>query len=752
MRELIGIFSGNEISVGILLATWLFWTAVGSAACGFCMKWTGGRGARRAAAALECLLAVSLPGAIWALRYARGFFHLLPGELAGPAPMLIASFACLSVFCAVSGALFVAAARMLEAEGGIPAGGAAGRAYLLEAAGSALGGIVASVALARLFGAFQIAVIVALLNLGVAAALLFRMKRAQAAILAFVLALAAIPLVFIAAPSWNAASRARLWTGFKVVASRDSVYGNWTVTEAGDNLLMPESDATIRSLYENGAIVANIPDPAAAEEAVHYALLEHAAPRRVLLIGGAAGGAIAEALKHSTVERLDDVELDPALIAITRQYFPAQAAALNDPRVRLRLADGRRCLTTTRETFDVIIVNVPDPQTAQLNRFYTAEFFRAARAHLAPGGLVAIQLRSQEETISPELADFLRSIRRTIAEVFPYQAAIPGETIHFFGAAEPGTLTSDPAVLIARLKERHIETQYVREYFIPYRMSADRMEQVERELSPVAATPVNRDFAPVAYGFDVLLWSSQFRSGWSAWFRAAAGVPFSRVAGVLAIALLIGIGLLAPLPGRERRNRASAAACVAATGLTLMVLQIFLLLGFQAVYGYVYTELAILIGLFMAGIALGSWMAMRRNGSLAAMQLLLAVAGPALLLIESFMGGSSSAVITWIAAQLIFPVMALLAGSLGGWQFVTAAGVFVAGRRSGLGLLYAIDLAGGCVGALVLSGFLIPVYGFWRTAWLVAGVNLAAMVVAVRVEHRLLWSPMSPNARDMGHP
>ena len=50
---------------------------------------------------------------------------------------------------------------------------------------------------------------------------------------------------------------------------------------------------------------------------------------------------------------------------------------------------------------------------------------------------------------------------------------------------------------------------------------------------------------------------------------------------------------------------------MAATGFTLIALQIFLLLAFQSVYGYVYTQLAILIGLFMAGIALGSWLAMR---------------------------------------------------------------------------------------------------------------------------------------------
>ncbi|MGB8030599.1 MAG: hypothetical protein WCF30_13170, partial [Terracidiphilus sp.] len=461
---------------------------------------------------------------------------------------------------------------------------------------------------------------------------------------------------------------------------------------------------------------------------------------------GGVNGAVVEALKDLTIASLDYVELDPALISMARQFFPVQTAVFDsDPRVHLHLVDGRRFLAGTAEKFDVIIVDVPDPQTAQLNRFYTVEFFRLARAHLERGGLLAIELHSSEETISPDLADFLRSIRRTLSGVFSYQAAIPGEIIHFFGAMQPGVLTSDPQVLVARLHERKLNTQYVREYFIPYRMTPDRMEQVATDLAPTATTPVNRDFAPVAYEFDVVLWSAQFRSGYAAWFRAAEHVRFGQVAGALAIVLLIGVGLLAFLPGRERRQKASAEACVAATGFTLMALQIFLLLGFQAVYGYVYAELAILIGLFMAGIALGSWLAMRSNNSsdagaehrwrLTEAQLLLALAAPALLIVVSLIGSFASAAATWIAAQVIFPALAALAGMLGGYQFVVAAGIFLRGRseRLGVGVLYAIDLLGGCVGALALSTFLIPLFGFWRTAWLAVAINAAAVLLAARV-------------------
>jgi spermidine synthase len=747
MRELIQVFNGNEIALGILLATWLLWTAVGSALTSVITRSPSPQrsSARWSVAALECLLAASLPATIWALRCAKSFFQTVPGELVGPIAMLLTSLVCLSVFCSASGALFVAAARMIAAELGLSARAAASAAYLLEAAGSALGGVLASIVLVRFLDAFQIAAIVGLLNLSLAAALLFRMKRLQVALLAATATLAAVPLLIWVAPQCDAAARARLWRGFHVVAERNSIYGNLTVTETGvgkaDAIGSSASEpGVIRSIWENGSILANAPDPAAAEEAVDYALLEHAAPHRVLLVGGGVNGSVAEALKHPTIESLDYVELDPALIAMAQQYFPAQTAVFRtDPRVHLHFLDGRRFLSETRASFDVIIVDVPDPQTAQLNRFYTVEFFRLARAHLAPEGLLAVELRSSEETISPDLAEFLRSIRRTLGEVFPYQAAIPGETIHFFGATQPGVLTRDPQLLVSRLLGRHLATQYVREYFIPYRMMPDRMDQVETDLAPLAITPVNRDFAPIAYAFDVVLWSAQFRSGSTAWFRAAEHLDFAKVAGALAIVLLIGAILIALLPDRPRRERATAGVCVAATGFTLMALQIFLLLGFQAVYGYVYTELALLIGLFMAGIAMGSWLGMRRecanhSWTLAAVQLLLALAAPALLLAVSAIGGFSSRAATWLAAQIVFPALAALAGLLGGFQFVTAAGIFLRGRGqgAGFGLLYAIDLLGGCVGALALSTFLIPVFGFWRTAWLVVAINAAPLLLAAR--------------------
>ena len=730
MRELIVVFSGNEMSLGIMLAAWLFWAAAGS---GLASRFAlGERNTRRAVAALDCLVAVSLPGSIWALRVSKSFFQAVPGELVGPVPAMLASLASLSLICLATGALFVAAARMCRLEGTVSSRVAASSAYMFEAVGSALGGIVASLVLLRFLEPFQIAAIVSILNIFMAAVLLLRPGRKQFAALAVVAVLIAVPLIAYIAPAWERSVQRRLWQGFSLLSSRDSVYGNLAVIETGN----------IRSLYSNGIIVASVPDQSAAEESIHYALLEHPAPRHVLLVGGGINGGIGEALKHPTVERIDYVELDSALIALAREFVPAQTAAFfADPRVHVHYADGRSYLRETNDRFDAILVNVPDPQTAQLNRFYTVEFFRSARAHLAPGGLLALQLHSSEETISPDLADFLRCIRRTLHEVLPHTVAIPGDTIHFFAATEPNVLTDNPRTLISRLRERKLQTQYVREYFIPFRMMPDRMEQVREQLRPLASTPVNRDFAPVAYYFNVVLWSAQFNARWSRWFRTAANLDFGRMTTAVLASLSLIATLLAFLPARRRRAPAAAMCAVTATGFTMMALQVFLLLAFQSIYGYVYHQLAILIGLGMAGIALGSWLAMRRTRlnnrtscrAMATTQLLLALSCPVLILTASLLARGTGPAATWIVTQLIFPALAALAGLLGGYQFPIATETYLgdgSGRRS-LGALYAVDLLGGCVGALVLSTYLIPVFGFWRTAWLCAAINLLPALLAV---------------------
>lgn len=721
LRELLVVFYGNELSLALVLASWLLWTALGSVLLGRLPA----RSPRLRMAILQVAAAFAFPATIFAVRASRAFFAATPGEVLAPGVMLLVSFAALSVFCLVSGGLFAAGSRLYAAEAAAPTGAATSSVYLLEAAGSTAGGLLASLVLTPHLGAFPIAAILAALNLAVASLLLLRSRTALGA------AVVVLGLIFglltpAAVRRLEQASLARLWHALRVLDSRNSPYGNLAVV-AGEGS---------RSLYQNGIVQFTIPDPAAAEEAVHYALLQHPAPRRVLLIGGGVNGSAAEVLRHPTVERLDYVELDPAVLDIARLHFARAWSAIgSEERIESHHADGRLFLKTTGERFDVIIVNLPEPQTAQLNRFYTVEFFREAAARLAHGGVLAFQSPGAENYISPELAEFLRCLHLTLRQVFPEVRAIPGDTVHFFAATRPGTLTTSAHELVARLRARNLRTTYVREYFLPFRLAPERLRDLEEQIRPLPGTRLNRDFAPVAYYFDAVLWSTQFTGGRHRWFRALAQVNFLWLAAATALLVLLAIGLAARAPA-NRRPRVAAGACAAMAGLTLMALQILLLLGFQAIYGYVYQQLALLIAAFMAGLALGSWRALRAGtgGDLRRMvrlQMVTAAAPLLLVVLLMSLAGAASRAAAFFAAQVAIPALALLCGALGGYQFVVASRAFFAGKESGSpGSLYALDLAGACIGALLLSPYLLTVFGFFPTAALLALANTAPATMA----------------------
>ena len=719
LRELMVVFYGNESSIGLMLGSWLFWTAAGSSLAGRFTTRT--RQPRRLMAGIQVLIAAILPWTILAVRAAKGVLETVPGEVLGPGAMLLTAFSTLGPLCILSGALFTAGSQVYATAVTASAGEATGSVYLWEAVGASGGGVLAGLVLIRYWSSLEIAGLLAVLNLLAACGLAMAARPLRHAAMGGLVGLA----ILAGSGGWprrlEAISQERFWRGQHLVATRNSVYGSLAVVGTEGS----------RSVYENGVVLFTVPDPAAAEEAVHYALLEHPSPRSLLLIGGGLNGSIAQALRHPTLERVDYVELDPVILDLAQEYFPNEWLAVRaDPRVRVHVTDGRLFLKTTQSTFDVVIVNLPEPRNAQLNRFYTVEFFREASRKLTPTGLLSFQLRSSETYISAELGQFLRSIYRSLRAVFPEVTAIPGETVHFFAARQAGTLASGADELLARLHARNLQTSYVSEYYIPFRMTAERMAELDRQIRPTAATPINRDFAPVAYYFDIALWSSQFNQGYRRLFRTMAGVDFGVMVAVFAVvlaALVVGGRFLT-----ETRHRLQLAAgcCTAATGFAMIGLEMLLLLGFQAVYGYVYQQLAWLIAAFMAGMALGTWLGMRRaaNGGMRILGItqVLAAAAPLVLLGLFEAIGRADSATSLAASRMAFPALALGSGMLGGYEFPVASRM--APRP---GTLYALDLAGSCVGAVLFSVWLVPVFGFLKTALLSAMVSLAAAMATL---------------------
>jgi spermidine synthase len=144
-------------------------------------------------------------------------------------------------------------------------------------------------------------------------------------------------------------------------------------------------------------------------------LLLHPHPRRVLHVGFGSGGTAAAVATHPEVEELHVAEINPAVLEVSRQELPAlNRGVLDDPRVRVHLADGRNYLLGTRRRFDCILSDSIHPRYRGNASLYTLEYFELCRARLAEGGLVSTWL-----PIYSLSADSLRSIVATMREVFP---------------------------------------------------------------------------------------------------------------------------------------------------------------------------------------------------------------------------------------------------------------------------------------------------------------------------------------------
>lgn len=194
------------------------------------------------------------------------------------------------------------------------------------------------------------------------------------------------------------------------------------------------------------------------ENLVHLPALAHPAPKQALVVGGGDGGSAKELLKHPSMERIILAELDQSVVDISRRHLQAvHRGALDHPKVEISIGDGLAYVRDSREFFDLILFDLTDPggPSAPL---YTAEFYAACRARLAPGGALALHIGSPLAQ-AQRFRDSIRDLRSVFAVVRPYTLYIPlYGTLWGMACAsdslDPATLT--PADVEQRLRERGI--------------------------------------------------------------------------------------------------------------------------------------------------------------------------------------------------------------------------------------------------------------------------------------------------------
>lgn len=778
LREFLMVFHGNELSIGIILACWMLWVGVGSRLAAVLLDWFG----RPRLILLVCAAGVfvTFPVTVFLVRVSRGFFDVLPGAYLSFIDTAIACLVLLGPVCVLFGAYFVALTRLWREARGFTDTSAAEKTYALEAVGNAFGGVAFTFVLVHLATALQVALMAGVLI--VAAGLWLTRPRFGdnaatklpiAPIVLVLLLASAVFLPFI--PHLDARSHTMQWRFFapeqELVETHQSKYGIIAVVRRQDQY----------SFYQSGHLAFSTAGRDAPSEAfeeqpgaqfAHFSLVQHANPKRILLIGGGLRGTLREILRHP-VESVDYVELDPVLTEVARKHVSATTlAALDSPRVRLLHTDGRLFVKAAEQTYDMIIVDVPDPTTAVLNRYYTVEFFREVERRLAPDGVFVTAVVSAADLRGSAVVNRNATVYHSMKQVFSEVLPVGERVLHFFATNASGQVSADTQLLVERYRERGIVTEAFSEGHF-YRLLQEgpllrvnwilrnhgrtpdahlrtpdtgpmfppplaEQEAEEAHLPPVEQRFfINSDLRPIGYYYTLVFWNVISRTrhtgalDWILHVKSWWIVPAT-------LAVLLA-GALCRIAGQWSRRHLdthyAVLLAVFTTGSSTMLLQVALLFSFQSVYGFVYEMIGLIAAVFMTGLALGAAFTHRflidksNLRTLALIQLLIAVFAALIAGALALAGGMTSPV----AVFILFMTVTFVAGLLNGADFPLATACYMkltARAEKSTGIVYGVELLGACCGAIVAGVVLVPVLGIPACCLLASIVNAAAAIVA----------------------
>jgi len=729
LRELLVLFYGNELSAGLILTGWLLWSGLGSGLSG---KWALKVPTHTAllSSMLVCL-AAALPLSLLFIRATRIIWALPAGELPTIGKILLISVAVTGLICPISGALFGICWAIHRTKGeNQPLG-----IYLGEALGSAAGGLIFYFVFLPYCSVFTIIWMTSGMILFISG-WMFRPWRPGSKVRFGHLMWIAVSFLVVAGaasgPRLDHMSRRWQW-GPNLSAVYDTAYHNIALLEKGGQV----------SVFTNGLWLFSEPDRLSAEHGAHLALLQHPNPQTILLLGGGIAGLLEELLKQPDIRHIDYLELDPDFVRLIKPHLSsATNASLQHPGIRLFHQDPRIFMRRSHARYDAILMNMGDPITAQMNRFYTKEFFVLVKKRLLPGGIFSFAVSGGESMLGPTQARFLGSIKKTLLQIFPKTLIYPGDQIRFFATDTSGVLISDYAVLAKRLSKRNLQLTYVREDSLQDALSPFRLDYLKSILEDITGAAVNRDFFPICYFHNLMMWSIQWHEVLQKCLNFLVDLKLRWLWTGLAIAGVIVVAIF--WTGRCK-FRAAVAGSIFLSGAVEMVLQVVFLLSFQIVEGFVYRQLALIIAFFMTGLAVGAgWISWRYSTQPDAdvarrlfirVQALLCALPFGLMLLLPLIHAEIRYFLSPAAMGCLFSGLSLITGVLGGVHFALAvmvmAGTGVALEKIGGGF-YALDLSGAAAGVLIAALLILPIYGIANMLILLSTLSGISLLTLLR--------------------
>lgn len=667
IREFLTQFQGNEIVIALILFNWL---ALGS--LGTLLARMADRRTRQASTAGLAWMSLVLSSfGIWqilAIRYFRDivFVH---GSSVGFYPTWLFSLIIISPYCLLLG--FVLPYSLFVIRTDIAAYPGA-RIYIADNIGDISGGVLFSFVLVYLVSPLQ-AILLAHLPLLATVYFLFPVARRRRP--ALMVSVALILVILVAGVILE--KRSLTPAVGDLVYYRETRYGRIAVQKNLEQF----------TLFEDGVPSISSQNLSLSEEIIHYPLAGLDPVNHVLLIS-AQGGVMAELEKYR-LKTIDYIELNSVVSDVQLRFGMIE----NIPGLHVIHKDGRAFLSKTDKIYDAIIVNLPEPATFQINRFYTRRFFELARRHLSTGGVLSFSMQGYDNYLAEPQRQKLSSLYNTVKEHFENILLLPGKKVFFLCSDRP--LTID---IPAALAQRNIDTAYISGFFYG-NLTRQRIDYLNQRLD--SSTPVNTDTKPYL-----------MRLMFSQWFAKFQTSPFGFFM-VLAILLIVYLWKIS----REEYLLFS-------TGCMAMGSEILVIFAFQIYFGYIYLQIGIIITVFLAGLLPGAWLGYELQ--LPQKRMLVLTDGVLIAFLVSFI-----LAMVGFADRLsvsFFLIFGFLVSVACGFQFPVVLSLKgndnAAATRS-----FSADLMGAAGGTLLTSVVLIPYTGILTAAGVLIGLKLISLVL-----------------------
>lgn len=669
VREFLSQFYGNEITISLVLFCWLMVSGLGSLASKFLKK---------RSITLYSILAL-ITGLfpliqIIAIRLFRDtvFIH---GESPGFYPLFLFILTLSAPYAFLIGFILPYSLGVIKAN---RKEFTVGKLYITDNIGDIAGGVLFSFILVYFFSPFKIIALTSFLLILLSLALIIRLRR----YLLFLGGFLSIILFF----AFALEKRFELFTlshqyGLNIVSYRESPYGRIVLTEEKGQYTFWESGTPIFSTF-------NI---ISAEEKVHYPLCQLDRVEDVLLVSGGMGETFDEILKYSP-HRIDYVELDPTLIKVASQ------SGLLSPHEQVRIipTDGRRYIAESDKRYSAIILDLSEPDTFQMNRFYTKEFFGKVKGILRKDGILSFSLIANPNYLSEVRLKKLSSIFNTVKKYFDNVLLIPGEEIYFL--ASDGKLATD---IPRKLRRRSIATSYIDGFYYG-NVTEERIRSINESMNPNEA--MNTDFQPRVINIMFAEWFKKYGTS-PHWF----------------IATLIGTLVFYLFLIKKEEY------VLFSTGFAAMGVEMLILFCFQVIYGYVYLKVGAIISCFLLGLLPGAVLGdkWKKRGK---RMLIKAETGMLLLLMIYLIWVTFS---QSTIPESVFFLFGFTFSLLCGLQFPVAAEI-IGEEKSPAAGLFAADLVGAGAGTLAVGTLLIPLLGIQAAIISLFLIKAASTIVILK--------------------